>query len=74
VIEIRDKDMVEKKLLKGLYGLNIGHIVGNSLVVRLNGLSLIRKTEDRLHLGNKNEQVHFILLSVCAIFDPKNRR
>ena len=30
-------------------------------------LSLL-KSEDKLHLGIKNELVHFILLSVCIIF------
>jgi len=26
-------------------------------------------SEDRLRFGIKNEQVHFVLLSACAIFD-----
>ena len=29
-----------------------------------------KKSEDKLHLGIKNELVHFILLLVCIIFAP----
>jgi len=29
------------------------------------------ENEDRLHLGIKNEQVHFVLHSVCTIFASK---
>ena len=29
-----------------------------------------KKSEDKLHLGIKNELVHFILLPVCIIFAP----
>ena len=39
----------------------------NYLVFRFLSLSL-SKSEDKLHLGIKNERVHFILLSVCIIF------
>ena len=35
-------------------------------------LSLL-KSEDKLHLGIKNEQIHFILLSVCIIFVVTNK-
>lgn len=28
------------------------------------------KSEDKLHIGIKNEPVHFILQSVCIIFAP----
>jgi len=38
----------------------------------LNILSLLKKSEDRLRLGIKNEQAHFVLLSACAIFAPKS--
>ncbi|EDO55857.1 hypothetical protein BACUNI_00523 [Bacteroides uniformis ATCC 8492] len=31
------------------------------------------ESEDRLHLSIKNEQVHFVLRSVCTIFAPEKR-
>ena len=31
-------------------------------------LSFLQEIEDRRRLGNKNEQVHFVLLSTCTIF------
>jgi len=36
-------------------------------------LSLLQKNEYRLRFGNKNEQVHFVLLSTCTIFASKKR-
>ena len=35
-------------------------------------ISLLEKSEVRLHLGRKNEQVHFVLLSACTNFDALN--
>lgn len=35
---------------------------------------LCTKSEDKLHLGIKNEQVHFILLSVCIIFACRKKK
>jgi len=34
---------------------------------------ICRENEDRLHLSIKNEQVHFVLRSVCTIFAPEKR-
>ncbi len=34
-------------------------------------ITYLCKSEDKLHLGIKKEQVHFILLSVCIIFAAK---
>ena len=31
---------------------------------------ICRENEDRLHLSIKNEQVHFIIHSVCTVFAP----
>ena|GEM_PF-3626447 len=49
------------------------HSIQTDIANKKEFLSL-RSRLDRLHLGNKNEQAHFVLLSACTIFAlPKVR-